>query len=249
MLPELVNPVLKIVSVDRISWEKQSCSVRARDFSALAFRVKGSASIRYQDKTVTADTGDLLYLPQGLMYRADYGDTEILVIHFVAEKADGEVEVYHVFDQEKIYKLFLKAYARWKSRLPGTDAIVMSLLYEILGGIASESKREVLPQPFVEAVSRLNSGFRLPELSVSAVCRASGIGETYFRKLFRQEYGKTPVLYVTELRLEEARSMISGGFSVEEAALSCGFRDPKYFARVVKKRWGCTPKSLKNYGK
>ena len=58
-----------------------------------------------------------------------------------------------------------------------------------------------------------------------------------------------PVAYITDLRLEYARNLISGGMSIEAAAVESGFNDPKYFARRVKKHFGCTPSKLKTYGK
>ena len=48
---------------------------------------------------------------------------------------------------------------------------------------------------------------------------------------------------------EEVVTLIAGDENVEAAALASGFSDAKYFARVVKKYFGCTPRDLKNYGK
>jgi AraC-like DNA-binding protein len=81
------------------------------------------------------------------------------------------------------------------------------------------------------------------------VCEAAGIGTTVFRQLFKRYYQKTPMEYITQLRLEHARNQISGGMPIELAAAESGFADPKYFARVVKKNLGCTPRDLKKYGK
>lgn len=67
--------------------------------------------------------------------------------------------------------------------------------------------------------------------------------------MFKKYYLKTPVEYITDLRLEYARNLISGNMPIEQAALGSGFSDPKYFARVVKKNFGCTPKDLKMFGK
>ena len=39
------------------------------------------------------------------------------------------------------------------------------------------------------------------------------------------------------------------GTSIEEAAEKSGFSDSKYFARVVKKYFNCTPSAFKLYGK
>lgn len=67
--------------------------------------------------------------------------------------------------------------------------------------------------------------------------------------LFQKYYDKTPIEYITQLRLEHARNLIACGMVIEQAAEKSGFNDSKYFARVVKKYLGCTPRELKNYGK
>ena len=55
--------------------------------------------------------------------------------------------------------------------------------------------------------------------------------------------------YITKSRLESARNLISCGVPIAQAAEQSGFNDPKYFARVVKKHFGCTPREFKTYGK
>ena len=47
---------------------------------------------------------------------------------------------------------------------------------------------------------------------------------------------------------EEVVTLIAGDENVEAAALASGFSDAKYFARVVKRHFGCTPRQLKHYG-
>ena len=249
MLLDLNNPVKSIVSVDHIRWGAQSCRVDARGYSALAFRVRGRAAIRYRGKTVTAGPNDLLYLPQGIAYRAEYGETEIIVIHFITAFPDDAVEVFPVRGTDRVYPLFLKALEIWQGKAPGFEAFTTAVLFEILGTLLSDRQKADLPRSFREAVSSLHSRYREPDLSVAAICRDAGISETHFRKLFARHYGKTPVAYLTELRLAYARTLISNGSPVERAALTSGFRDAKYFARVVKRRWGCTPRQLRLFGK
>ena len=69
------------------------------------------------------------------------------------------------------------------------------------------------------------------------------------RRLFKKYYDKTTIEYITSLRLEYARNLISNGMSIENAASESGFNDSKYFARVVKKQFGCSPREFKAYGK
>jgi len=248
MLYQGDNPVLSIDAVEHMQWLSGSYRVAPRNYCALAFRIRGTARIDCQGSTYTVGINDVLYLPQDLGYTATYTDTEMIVIHFVTRRSDKRVEVYPMEDSGRIYKLFLRARALWENKEPGYRVYVMSQLYSILGTILETQTKTNLPPHFLQAVSYINSNYR-SGITMKTICEASGIGATVFRQLFRQHYHKTPVAYITELRLEYARNLIAGGMPIEQAAAESGFNDAKYFARVVKKLFGCTPRELKTYGR
>ena len=243
------NPVVEVYGVENMSWSAQKFEVAPREYSALAFRIKGSAVISDGEKEYFINTNDILYMPQGMAYTADYTDTEMVVIHFKTLNSDKTPEIYKLNNGEEIYKLFLNANSIWKERAPAYNVYVISLLYRILGKILESYTEKSLPTCFLNAVSYMNANYKSSQLTVGDICKSSGIGETVFRRLFRENYQKTPVEYINELKIEHARNLISSGVNVEVAAYDSGFNDPKYFARVVKKRFGCTPRELKLYGK
>jgi two-component system response regulator YesN len=68
------------------------------------------------------------------------------------------------------------------------------------------------------------------------------ISSDHLRKLFCKATGKTPLDYMTQLRLDEARHLLRiGGFSVKEVAVRVGFRDQYYFSRLFRKLSGMSP--------
>ncbi|MBR5519118.1 MAG: helix-turn-helix transcriptional regulator, partial [Clostridia bacterium] len=162
---------------------------------------------------------------------------------------DRELEVYSFQNVEQIYKQFLNARWLWENKKTGFRLYALSQLYLILGLIHEQRCQTSLPQHFLRALSFLNANFTNRALTVDMICRQAGMSATVFRQLFQRSYRKTPVQYITELRLERARNFISNGMSVEQAALESGFNDSKYFARVVKKHFHCTPRDLKQYGR
>lgn len=243
------NPILKIVGVDHIRWGEGVFEVPPREYAVLSFRIHGSATIRSGDSTHHIQSNDILYLPQNMGYTAEYTDTELIGIHFVTLRDDPEIQLYTFQNGEQLYKLFLQAHALWEKKKPGFTAYTMAQLYSILGTLLENETKAVLPPHFLKAVSYINANYRDPGISVSAVCEETGIGATVFRQLFKKHYQKTPVEYITTLRLEYARTLISGGMRVENAAFESGFNDSKYFARVVKKYFHCTPRDLGLYGK
>ncbi len=63
------------------------------------------------------------------------------------------------------------------------------------------------------------------------------------RKLFQKEMGVTPHRYLNDKRLMAAAETLAGqgSVSVAEVARSCGFREPLYFSKTFKKRFGVSP--------
>lgn len=243
------NSVSRIVEIEHFYWKEGVFDVEARDHSLLGFRIHGSANFENEEGMHKIKTNDILYLPQGMAYKASYSDTDMIAIHFITRRRDTKIQIHTPRDPERFYRLFLKAREIWKEKKPGYDTFAMAQLYTILGTLEEEATKSVLPPSFLSAVAHINQNFTDPELSVDRICAETGISATSFRQFFRNHYQQTPTEYVTGLRLEHARKQISAGKTVERAAYDSGFSDPKYFARVVKKHFGCTPRSFKTYGK
>lgn len=249
MFFELENYINEIIGVDIIEWSNQYCTVSPREYSALAFRIKGSGIIYYNNTGISINTNDILYLPQNIGYSADYTDSQLIVIHFKTAVSDTTAEVFSFENTEKIYKLFLEALNIWQNKNTGYKILTISILYKILGTIYKETQKNSLPQNFINAISTINSTYKDNCLSITQICQEAHISETYFRKLFSEYYKKTPTTYINELRIEYARNLIANGVSIEKAAYSSGFNDSKYFSRVIKKHFNCTPRELKTFGK
>lgn len=249
MLYECKNPARCIVGVERVVWEGGKFEVEPREYSSLAFRIGGTSTVTVGEKSYYAGGGDILYLPQGLPYRAEYTDTDMLAIHFVTASDDTEPEIYTPRNAEQIYKAFIAAHTLWQNKALGHEAHVLSQLYYILGELCANELKNRMPEHFINALSYINTNYRDQDLSVEKICKNAAISQTDLRLLFRRHYQKTPVKYITRLRLEYARNLISCGEAVETAAEKSGYSDPKYFARVVKKHYNCTPRDLKTYGK
>lgn len=67
----------------------------------------------------------------------------------------------------------------------------------------------------------------------------------YLRKLFQKELGVTPHKYLNDKRLQIAAEALintdSNGNTIADIGLMCGFRDPLYFSKMFKKKYGVAP--------
>lgn len=249
MIYEGKNPVLQIIGVEHLQGAAGTFQVAPREYSALAFRIHGTTAITAGGRQYTLRPNEILYMPQALAYTAQYVDTEMLVIHFITAGNDPAPEVYGADRSGRLYDAFRQAHTLWQTKDQGYGVDTIAQLYHIFGLLCHREARRNLPANFLTAVDYIHTNFKDPDLSAATICQSAGIGQTNFRLLFQKHYQKTPVEYITDLRLEWARNLIASGMPVEQAAAESGFNDPKYFARTVKKHYGCTPRQWKAYGK
>ena len=236
-----------LIFVGEMRWPAGHHAVKARPLDALTFRRKGRGTITVGNTVYEIKEDDLLFLPRNLAYVADYEETEIVYFHFVAEEEYSAPEVFTPRNPAVFRALLSACVADWDVTAPGyqlrSKAHLMELLSEIFrqGSVADGR----FPPAAQTALRFLQEGYRDPQVNISAVCAAAGISEGYFRRIFRCQFGIPPIEYLTNLRLDYARKLLSGGtVSVEQTALASGFSDVKYFSRVVKKIYGCTPSQL-----
>ena len=63
----------------------------------------------------------------------------------------------------------------------------------------------------------------------------------YFLRMFKNAVGMPPHAYLTRLRLERSKKMLSGDAAVSDVALRAGFCDQSHFSRNFKGAYGVTP--------
>ena len=66
-------------------------------------------------------------------------------------------------------------------------------------------------------------------------------------RLFRRQVGMTPVAYLQQRRIIEARHLLRRtGHPISEIALQCGFLSTQHFHRIFRRTTGCTPRAYRH---
>lgn len=90
-------------------------------------------------------------------------------------------------------------------------------------------------------LSYLDSHYR-EEISLNTLGKLVFLNEKYVSELFKKEYHVTVTDYIAGKRLEEAqRLLLNSAMSVTEIAEQIGYHDPKYFAKLFKRRCSVSP--------
>ncbi len=89
-----------------------------------------------------------------------------------------------------------------------------------------------------QIIAYLSQNFR-EETTLEELASMVGFSTSYLSRIFKKEFGMNFCNYVNNLRVEEAKILLSKGtLSIKEIAYSLGFSDANYFARVFKKETG-----------
>jgi two-component system response regulator YesN len=84
------------------------------------------------------------------------------------------------------------------------------------------------------------------DISLDDVSYHANVSPYYFSKLFKAETGMNFIDYLTQVRIEKAKQLLScTEKSMKEICREIGYSDPNYFSRSFKKNVGVTPTEYK----
>ena len=93
----------------------------------------------------------------------------------------------------------------------------------------------------LSVIDTLNARFE-SEITLEEVALNLSVTSQYLSKLFKDDTGITFKEYLTELRIEESKSLLKSGASIKDVCFKVGYNDTSYFIRAFKKYEGLTPK-------
>lgn len=245
------NFFFKIISVLRLSWQKNTAYAKPRPYHALSLRLKGDATFTHGDKKYVARKNDIIYVPKDYEYTITSEKSEtVLVIHFdIIGERKNSIETFTPINPEIFIDLFTRMEEAWYKKSVGYKYRMDSLFSRILENMEIQQFKAAgsVKGDFAELLDYLHSNFTDPLVTVETLSSRMNITPTYLRLLFHEKLGVSPHKYVTALRMDYATSLLeSGYYTVEEVAEMSGYNDPKYFSTCYKKYKGLSPIKIKN---
>lgn len=98
------------------------------------------------------------------------------------------------------------------------------------------------PNALLEKVHNYINTHLSEDLSINRLADMACMSESHLIRSFKQQYGITPTQFALKRRIEVAQLMLRiRKDTLKEVALSVGFNDVAYFARIFKRHTGSTP--------
>ena len=99
------------------------------------------------------------------------------------------------------------------------------------------------------AESYVKENYCDPNISLISVAQHVGMSSAHFSTVFSQHEGRTFISYLTSLRMEKAKQLLTAtNARLADIALEIGYNEPNYFSHVFRKTVGITPKEYRNSG-
>ena len=120
------------------------------------------------------------------------------------------------------------------------------LAYQLLARAANRDWAQRDTRQIPKAITIIQQQWRDGDLGVETLARQLQMHRSLFSRLFRQATGVTPSNYITNLRIQNALSQLKQTDQpISQIARNCGFTDPNYFARAIRKHTGQSPSQFR----
>ncbi len=223
--------------------------VPGRNFHSLTFRQSGKVLFQSGGVSLTSTPNTVTFIPRGITYdTAICTDMDMLVVHFTSTEELPHLKpmVIHPSYPVVIRNLFLALVNRYSIGRE-QDYVCMSILYELLAELSMEiSFRRPVPARMLEAREYMDEHFN-EDIRIAALAEKANVGETYFRREFRMCFDCAPVVYLKNVRLENARILLESGlYTISETAGLCGFHSVSYLSKEFSRKFGMSPREYMN---
>lgn len=213
---------------------------------AIVIKYEGETVYTSKEKDYISDKNNLFILPKGCSY--DWHCTKaghFSIIEFESDSICTDIFSFTVNSSEKILKLFKELEHKRMLRKPMYEVESIRDTYSILLALTQMAPKKYLP---TEKTSKISPALEYianhynKNIKNDALAKLCNLSTVYFRKLFTEIIGASPIAYVQELRIKKAKEMLKSDHgSITGIAEALGYLNIYDFSRTFKKHTGIPP--------
>ncbi len=142
--------------------------------------------------------------------------------------------------------LFQKLERAIRNVTPHGEARASALAYELLTRVVHHHSQTPMDQTIQSAVDLIHNEWRNPLVGVDAIARRLQFHRSSFSRRFHAALGVSPVVYLSNLRVQNALSQLQATTRpICEIASDCGWSDVNYFSRCIRRATGFSPRDFR----
>ena len=222
-------------------------TARVREHYGLSFALSGQITYEHKGIKYVSDTNSAVLIPKGETYKL-YREKEGFFPLINFECTNFHPDTFTIIPLENTDYLKTCFDEMQKLFLSGRNRpMLMSKFYDIIAHL--ENVADDKTSPLSNAITYIEKNFH-QSVTNSDLANECLIGEEYFRKLFKKEYGISPKQYIINIRIRKAKQMLSEGvLKINAISEKCGFSNPYHFCSFFKQKVGMSPSEYMNKNK
>lgn len=257
--PRELTPVVHIVT----RWEQKAQFAKEKDRSPMwVLFVVAGGSFRFQigKNEGIAEKGDLVLCPPETVLRREMVSPASFVIMYFSWYIAGEellsADLLHpspvgkstIRDKHRFastYEYIAMLARRSSPLIFARRNFLLQELWEQLEWERETQKRDTRrtqDDPLMRKAKAFLKESAFETVVLSELAASLGLSTVQFSRRFRHKFGMNPSEYVSELRLDKARSLLQENkLTLDEIALQCGYSNGFYFSRVFSQKMHIRP--------
>lgn len=215
----------------------------------------GAVAYTIENKKFVAKPGDLILIkPYAYHFFSVVGGTDYEKLGILFDESDIEVQsltkepfLLLPCDSGRIHEIFEKVDFYYQNCPQSIfKELLTSLAKEIILNVKLFHQQSLITvhraiHPIIERALDYANDRLFTVSTVKEWAEALGVSDGYFKTLFTDEMKIPPKQYLTEKKMQMARSMILSGSSPTQTAFQCGYSNYVTFYRLYTKTFGVSP--------
>ncbi len=233
---------MNVVLCSKCTTPLTSCIMHSHKYWEIILNYYGQTASCIGGRQYKIAEGDVMVIPPGIEHDGN-SDTEYSDMYVQAEKLDFNSQLV-IHDSNNSILTLMNMLNKVMLEKEKNYSQIADALLETLCQYIKKMSGVNYKYPFVNNLKNLiYENLSNPDFDIAEEIAKSGFNDDYFRRCFKSELKKTPLQYMTDMRIERAKVMLleNSFISVENVALNCGFNDALYFSTCFKKHTGISP--------
>lgn len=239
--------ITEVYSVSTIYTSKYALTQKTdRPCWAIVIKHEGETVYKSNGKTYISNIHNMVILPRGSSY--EWRCTEAghyAIIEFQSELIHEEIFVFPVKNGEKILNMHKRLEYNRNAQIPLFEIESIRDTYSIILALSHSAQKQYVPgnkqQKLIPALEYIARNYNT-EINNTDLAALTGLSTVYFRKLFKDIYGTSPIAYAHNLRINKATEMLKSDYgSITDIALSLGYNNIYEFSKDFKNHTGISP--------
>lgn len=205
----------------------------------------GNGVMEFDNMSVPYGEGDILSIPPGVPHSNTSVDGFTNIHANILEPSlyVKQPAVFHDDSSHLILNAFLGAFLQFSADLGRQSNLLAAYGNLIVCHLSALLETPSYSSTVEEISSTILHNYPDCDFALDEYMRGMPFSYDYLRKLFKKEVGVTPHRYLNDFRLQMSAQYLSQSddLNVSEVFRLCGFREPLYFSRMFKKKYGMSP--------